>query len=1602
MSDNMQRDKPELLTAKEKKELEEMKKELLDMKMYETGYTYKHMKQILGVINESKNMANMSNDEKNVRKELLHSPNNCTRDVMPKTNLTQELEIQEHNDTSQSIHSYRPNRASPIREQMFAHGCSSPDLEPVMNESRNSMYRSKNVDAENMFVKLQDNSNTRDNYIHNMNRYISLKSKSSLQDSDIINSIQMKMDTHSECEQKLDSWQINPLDSYVSENDVPLQEPNRPVVQDRMPFRLCKEARTPEMLEKLLPALNIHLKETAELWHSWHRTTDTKFQWGSPIQVGLTKDSSNRKLLTNSKTEQNQMENTNKRNSERANKRKSTLVLSSSNTEQCSNDEDEKIVKRPKIRSQEDINKVLYSYRDDCPVISGENDQNLTNDNVNKDFDNVEIDNCEIEPTRKAEERLSPELVPLYPRRIMPPNVRKTINKKKEHTNVTPTCSLAHSSSETQSAISSTSKENNNILTDEEILIELEKDNIRDNIKTTLENVKIKPLPIKGLSRRLKNQCMVLEQIKLDEQKQIEVVEKEAKRKEIEERKKREKFYKKQVNEMQKREKQKEEEEKFREEKSKKWKNVVDMKYQKKNNKNNKETLENIQDGNKLYETMEENELLQDNDTFEIEGVEVVENDSTNNIDCPICNKSFPTDEIETHAAGCEQYITENEYENTSHLKNKTIPMNSNNSEILECNVCSKFKTTSGIDYEDHVNKCLLRHEEQSVQGKIMAHDKRDEITFPATVPGGIYTDLNKANIIPDNFITNNDIKNRWVGNQSVIYNKNFYVNDALLSAPKVILIFHGVDTFATIFLNNEKVAETSNMFLQYTFDVKHYLKKGENLLQVSFSSAVKIAESLYNEQASKYIIPPVCVPNDYNGECHVNHIRKMQASFSWDWGPAFPSMGIWKGVELIPINEIYITDVTTDIYKEEDFWNIVITVLIDSTSQKSDQPIPCHIFSVLRINEQLSVYNSTNFDISTKNEHLETTVLLKVPTKFIDNWWPNGYGNQTLYSLNITAFTPTDIKKKTVRIGFRTVELVQKPLEKGLSFYFQINGVPMFAKGSNFIPASIFPELSAKPETIEHLLTSVKQANMNMLRVWGGGLYESELFYDLADKYGIMIWQDFMFACGMYPTAPEFLKSVKEEVIQNVRRLKNHPSIVVWAGNNENEAALYGNWYGTGTKPVYKTDYIKLYVDVIKKTVNQLDLTRPFVESSPSNGLYTEQYNYIGEDPYSNFYGDVHYYNYINNGWDVHQYPRSRFSSEYGFQSLPSIYTMLPVVEKLDDLNLDSDFMKHREHLPLGISYLKTLISQNFKLPETQNNVTDFIYYIYLSQINQAVSVKIQTEFYRQSMSELNEIGEGMTMGALYWQLNDVWQAPSWSSIDINGRWKMLHYYAAEFFAPIIVTYYVRNMDLSFYIVSDKLHPITNTTLEVNLYTTNNMKPIKSYTYYNITIKANAVTKIHQNLLKHSWILNSTLLSECQYGNSGKNNCITTLTLKDKTGSEIAPRNYIYPTGVFKTAALPIANVSVTVNNYHLPGKYFNYPDIEFELTTNNITFFVWLETSNICGHFSENGFHMFESNKKIIFHACEAITPKIFKENLNITTLSDININKKMSILL
>lgn len=547
--------------------------------------------------------------------------------------------------------------------------------------------------------------------------------------------------------------------------------------------------------------------------------------------------------------------------------------------------------------------------------------------------------------------------------------------------------------------------------------------------------------------------------------------------------------------------------------------------------------------------------------------------------------------------------------------------------------------------------------------------------------------------------------------------------------------------------------------------------------------------------------------------------------------------------------------------------------------------------------------------------------------------------------------------------MGFRTIELVQEPLKKGLSFYFRINDIPIFAKGSNVIPIKSLPELTDNKTYVRELLSYAKDAHMNMLRVWGGGIYESNYFYDIADEFGIMIWQDFMFACAMYPTTLEFLNSVKMEIIQNVWRLKRHPSIVIWAGNNENEAALYGNWYGTGNAQVYKDDYIKLYVDVIKRQVEQLDPYRPFVVSSPSNGRWADENGWIGTDPYSSYYGDIHYYNYIANGWDINTYPRPRFSSEYGVQSLPSYYNLQPVTSNIDNLTIDSSFINHRQHLPLGNGIMKLLIRQNFKLPKANDLQLNFKNYIYLSQINQAQSLRVQSESYRQSRSSVNKAGEGNTMGALYWQLNDVWQAPSWSSIDTDGRWKMLHYYAKHFFAPIIISPHLSPSHvLTLFIISDELLARFNCHVELNVHRINTIAQPDIYTlrYDNITVVANSANEL-------TTIKLDDILKNASCGDNyvvAKTQCIVELLLKDENGNEIAPPNYVYPAPP-KDMILPSCGLNVTFarndsKSYRITIESYCGPHL-----------FVWFDlTDSQRGKLTENGFHILRGIKTIYYY--------------------------------
>ncbi|XP_043272252.1 beta-mannosidase [Venturia canescens] len=1243
-------------------------------------------------------------------------------------------------------------------------------------------------------------------------------------------------------------------------------------------------------------------------------------------------------------------------------------------------------------------------------------------------------DEASNEPPKKVQKSNSEESELIFPRRVSPPKLRPKWAgiRARKPLNDFP------SQLRTEKQVGTDRKEESNAsqinksnlsLKDDEISAVLKENNETDEsdgiTPLPMDDPDIKPLKTSTRMRMI-SQRLIKNQEE-DKQKEMLRLEHERIKKESMERDK-VRLVQQRIRESNEQQKKQETEKRRQAQREENWRNMMAQSTKKQFS----ERTDLYPDGRSQMEEIlnpaQENKLnteQNDNEHFETGNAQ---ESNAKRVSCPICNRRFEVDEIEAHAGACEEFDSCPPGMSRSSSPSLTPPRitrasQPSKSSNFECEICNNFSTENGNEFENHSSQCLRNQKygqlfvpdtvveiptsplrtvrtisqltDSEIDYKNQFQPRTRNVTkrkrrlikvreFEGFVPGGIYTDLMNANLVPDTFKGTNDVKNRWISNRSVTYTRKFEVDETSIRVSRILLKFDGLDTFATIYLNEHEIGKTSNMFLRHVFDVKSYLQIGTNYLNVTFDSAVKVASNLYNKQLASYKVPPECVPEQYNGECHVNHIRKMQASFSWDWGPAVPSMGIWKNVELLPFDDATIIETAIDVSDEENYWDVNVTCLLGINPKASSL---LTLGLSLEMNKAYDLEASKEISPSSDSDYRSVSLVLPVPKDQVELWWPNGYGNQTLYTLKIELGTPSGYEVLRKRIGFRKIELVQENLDQGRTFYFKVNYMPIFAKGSNWIPASIYPELSSKNDVVRHLLSSARDVDMNMLRVWGGGYYESDFFYDLADEYGIMIWQDFMFACAMYPTNAEFLDSVREEVRQNVLRLKHHPSIVIWAGNNENEAAIFGNWYGTGKAPIYKKDYVKLYVNVIKEEVEKLDPRRPFVVSSPSDGSWTDDNGFIGPDPYSNLYGDVHYYNYLRNGWNINQYPIPRFASEYGFQSIPAIETLETVTVGMDDLTYGSDFLQHRQHLPAGWFFMKSMIAKNLKIPETNDPHRDFRDFIYLSQINQAVSTKIETESYRQMRSSLNELGEGYTMGALYWQLNDVWQAPSWSSIDFGGNWKMLHYYAKDFFAPIIISprlSYAK--DLTIYIVSDRLLTVTGCSLDLNIHHYNSSVPVYTMNFMDVEIAANSA-----QAFRTFWLTELLKSASCGVAEEATNNCFVELVLWDEKGRLIAPRNYVFP-GVLKNVNLSNTTVRMGTTIASIPGKLSNYLDYEFEVESEGVALFVWLQLPRMQGRFSENGFHLMNEKKKIIFHASEAITSDDLINEIEIMSLSQI----------
>uniref|UniRef100_A0A671SD63 Beta-mannosidase n=1 Tax=Sinocyclocheilus anshuiensis TaxID=1608454 RepID=A0A671SD63_9TELE len=819
-----------------------------------------------------------------------------------------------------------------------------------------------------------------------------------------------------------------------------------------------------------------------------------------------------------------------------------------------------------------------------------------------------------------------------------------------------------------------------------------------------------------------------------------------------------------------------------------------------------------------------------------------------------------------------------------------------------------------------------------SLNEKWQLMNSNSSVSLSAEVPGCVHTTLQRQGFISDPYYRFNDLAYRWISLDNWTYTTSFSVPTHVRGKGKAVLVFEGVDTVSTISLNGVTIGKTDNMFRRYDFEVTGLLKDEENVLQVWIMSAVTYA-SQRSHAHTEYRVPPDCPPPVQKGECHVNFIRKAQSSFSWDWGPSFPTLGIWKEVRLEVFNSSRVLSYTTSpkYDSEHSSWNVEVELFFD-------------VFVASKGLVHLSIpllQSEAEFQLS----------LTPGQSKNVSLWWPFGHGEQFLYYLTIDVNLEGG---ETFNVAFRTVELVQEPIPSspGLSFYFRINGKPIFLKGSNWIPVHAFQD-QVTTDMITILLRSAQKANMNTLRVWGGGVYEQDIFYSLCDMYGIMIWQDFMFACALYPTEKDFIQTVREEVTHQVRRLKSHPSVVIWSGNNENEAAIATDWFNisVAARPLYVKDYVNLYVENIRDIVLQEDSTRPFLVSSPTNGVESEKEGWVAKDPYDPHYGDTHYYSYYKDCWDWTAFPRTRFASEYGFQSWPSLST-LSKVSVSSDWDFSSNFSAHRQHHEDGNQQMLKQAELHYILPNSTDPVQKYRDTIYITQVMQAQCVKIQTEFYRRSRSDIVE-GKGHTMGTLYWQLNDIWQGPSWSSVEFGGKWKMLHYWATDFYAPILSAGVEDKGDLLIYGVSDSHSE-----------------------------KHNVKAKVRCTLVFQHSI--SALLMQC--GNCTRRSCIVAFHLSSPEGQLISPHNHMFLSSPRYAEGLQKPNITFTVKDTGIVQNFFVTLHCSFPAV------YVWLDVDNIPGHFDVNGFLMLSKKSTVIFGAWRPTTAEEITANLHITSLRDV----------
>jgi len=622
-------------------------------------------------------------------------------------------------------------------------------------------------------------------------------------------------------------------------------------------------------------------------------------------------------------------------------------------------------------------------------------------------------------------------------------------------------------------------------------------------------------------------------------------------------------------------------------------------------------------------------------------------------------------------------------------------------------------------------------------------------------VPGEIYGDLLREKKIPDPFYRDNEESLQWIGMTDWIYSRTFEVSESMASRKKIVLCFEGLDTLAVVFLNGEKIGDADNMFRTWEWDIRKFLKRGRNEIIVKFLSVIPFIGKLQE----KHDIPGWGVMNSRISVSGHAWIRKQACNFGWDWGIKALGCGIWRPVYIEGFDSVRIL-------------GMEITQLHSEGKAVLDVEWDIERFSPGSVKGRLTVSCSGKCVAAREVDIHEGRHSESVGIKDPRLWWPNGMGSQPLYNilLEVTGDKGRTAASASRRIGLRTLKLERKKDRWGESFGFSVNGLPFFAKGANWIPADALLSRMT-PERYRKIVKDAAWANMNMLRVWGGGIYEDDSFYDACDEYGICVWQDFMFSCSSYPSFDRrFMRNVGMEARDNIRRLRHHACLALWCGNNEveNGGLVGAGGWKKGKMPV--SQYLKLFEKLLGDIVKKEDPGRAYWRGSPSNPC-----------------GDIRDYNNPDSGdshlWSVwhRKYPfewyrgcYNRFVSEFGFQSFPEPETVYTYADE-QDRNITSRIMEHHQRSGAGNTTIIQYMLDWFRFPDSFENT------IWLSQILQGMAMKYACEHWRRLMPRC--------MGTLYWQLNDTWPVASWSSIDYFGRWKALHYMARRFYSPLLVS---------------------------------------------------------------------------------------------------------------------------------------------------------------------------------------------------------------------